>query len=86
MKSVSYNTCSVCAQNITFDIDDDGKLHNVKFTGGCAGNLAAISKLVEGMDAKAIANKLRGNDCRGKGTSCADQFAKAIDGVLNNKV
>ena len=46
------------------------------------GNLQAVSKLAEGKEAKEIADILRGNDCRGKGTSCADQLAKAIDKVL----
>ena len=63
---------------------ENGKLHNVKFTGGCMGNLQAIAKLVEGKDAREVANILRGNDCRGKGTSCADQLAKAIDSAIEN--
>ena len=46
------------------------------------GNLQAISKLVEGKKAEKVADILRGNDCRGKGTSCADQLAKAIDKAL----
>ena len=52
------------------------------------GNLQAISKLVEGKSAEEIADILRGNDCRGKGTSCADQLAKAIDEalIINKKV
>ena len=66
---------------IDFDIED-GKLHNVQFIGGCNGNLKAIGKLVEGKDAKEVAEILRGNDCNMKGTSCADQFAKAIDEYL----
>jgi uncharacterized protein (TIGR03905 family) len=81
MKSFSYTPQGVCTQNITFDIID-GKIHNLKFVGGCAGNLLAISKLVDGKDAKVVADILRGNDCRGKGTSCADQLAKAIDLAL----
>ena len=67
---------------IDFDIED-GKLYNVKFTGGCNGNLKAIGKLVEGKDAKEVAEILRGNDCNMKGTSCADQLARAIDEKLN---
>lgn len=73
----TYKTSGVCSRQINFDIVD-GKLHNVSFVGGCPGNLAAIGKLVEGQDAKAIADLLKGNDCRGRGTSCADQLAKAI--------
>ena len=78
MEHVSFSPRGVCAMKIDFDIDD-GKLHNVRFTGGCNGNLKAIGRLVEGKDAKEVANILRGNDCNMKGTSCADQFARAID-------
>ena len=46
-----YAPQGVCSRKINFDIID-GKLHNVRFTGGCPGNLIAISKLVEGKDAK----------------------------------
>ena len=73
----SYATKGVCSRKITFDIVD-GKLHNVQFEGGCPGNLLAISKLVEGKDALEIAELLAGNDCRGHGTSCADQLSQAI--------
>lgn len=77
MQHFSYTPIGVCSQNISFDIKD-GKIFNLKFIGGCMGNLCAISKLVEGKDAKEIASILKGNDCRGKGTSCADQLAQAI--------
>ena len=33
-------------------------------------------------DAKEIADILRGNQCGMRGTSCADQFAKAIDQLV----
>jgi len=78
MEHVSFSPRGVCAMKIDFDIED-GKLHNVRFIGGCNGNLKAIGKLVEGKDAKEVADILRGNDCNMKGTSCADQLAKAID-------
>lgn len=73
----TYTTKGVCSRKITFDIVD-GKLHNVQFEGGCPGNLPAIGKLVEGKDALEIAEVLAGNDCRGRGTSCADQLSQAI--------
>lgn len=73
----SYATKGVCSRKITFDIVD-GKLHNVQFEGGCPGNLLAIGKLVEGKDALEIAELLAGNDCRGRGTSCADQLSQSI--------
>ena len=48
------------------------------FTGGCDGNLKALSKILDGAKAEDIIEKLSGNDCMGKGTSCADQLAKAV--------
>ena len=78
MEHVTFKPSGVCSVQIDFDVED-GKLHNVAFTGGCNGNLKAIGRLVEGKDAAEIADILRGNDCKGRGTSCADQFAKAID-------
>ena len=79
MEHITFKTSGVCAMKIDFDLDDSNQLHNVIFTGGCNGNLKAIGKLVEGKDAKEIADILRGNTCGMKGTSCAAQFAKAID-------
>ena len=76
-----YAPQGVCSRKINFDIVD-GKLHHVHFTGGCPGNLIAISKLVEGKDAKEVASLLEGNQCGMRGTSCADQLAKAIKSFL----
>ena len=76
-----YAPQGVCSRKINFDIID-GKLHNVRFTGGCPGNLIAISKLVEGKDAKEVASLLESNQCGMRGTSCADQLAKAIKSFL----
>ena len=81
MKKVEFLTQGVCARKITFELNE-GKIYNLSFEGGCAGNLQAISKLVDGKDAKEVANLLRHNDCRGKGTSCADQLAIAIEEAL----
>lgn len=80
-----YRPHGVCSVDIKFSIDDNGKLHNVSFTGGCNGNLKAISKLVEGKDASEVSEILKGNDCSGRGTSCADQFSKAIESALASK-
>ncbi len=73
-----YNTHGTCAVKIYFDVDDNNLIHNVKFIGGCNGNLKAISKLVEGMDRDKVISILEGNTCGYKNTSCADQFAKAL--------
>ena len=84
MTNYTYTPHGVCSRLITFDIEN-GKLHNVRVMGGCPGNLTAIGKLVEGADAAKIAEILRGNDCAGKGTSCADQLSVAITQALENE-
>jgi len=77
----SYTTTGTCSQVITFDKDENGIITNVKFFGGCPGNLAAVSKLVNGMSADKIYELLNGNLCGDKPTSCADQLAKAVKSV-----
>lgn len=73
-----YKTKGTCSRKIAFDIEGDETVHNIVFTGGCAGNLAAIPKILEGWKGDDIVDRLLGNDCDGKGTSCADQLAKAV--------
>ena len=81
MAHQTYPTRGTCARLIDFDIED-GKLHNIQFQGGCNGNLKAIGILLEGTDAKEAADKLRGNTCGSRPTSCGDQLARAIDQAL----
>jgi len=81
MGSYNYTPSGVCSRKIFFDIED-GKLKNISFIGGCDGNLKAISKLLEGQDARRAVDILKGNDCGGRGTSCADQLAKAVEQAL----
>lgn len=74
----NYETKGTCSKKITFDLDENGILHNVCFMGGCNGNLKAIGKLVEGKPADEVVRILEGNTCGPRATSCADQLAKAI--------
>ena len=76
-----YKTRGTCSTKIDFDLED-GKVKNVSFTNGCNGNLKAISKLVEGMEAEKVIELLNGNTCGMKSTSCADQLAKALSAAL----
>ena len=85
MESYSFTPQRVCSKRIDFALDAENRLHDVKFTGGCPGNLPAIGKLVEGKDAAEIANILRGNPCGARGTSCADQLSIAIDEALKSR-
>ena len=81
MAHYDSSTRGTCARSIRFDIED-GKLHDIAFEGGCNGNLKAISLLLEGADARETAEKLRGNTCGRRPTSCADQLAIAIGQAL----
>ena len=78
----TYYPEGVCSVRIDFEIEGD-VIKNVVFTGGCNGNLKAISKLVDGMTVDKIEKTLRGNTCGFKPTSCADQFARAVRCAYN---
>lgn len=81
----SYKTKGVCSQLINFDINGD-VISNISFVGGCNGNLKAVSKLCDGKTAQEISSILLGNECGMRGTSCADQLAKAVmEAYENNK-
>ncbi len=79
MKSYSYTPHGVCSVRITFDVDTDNTVHNVRFTRGCNGNTQGISRLVEGMKIDDVICRLKNTDCNGKGTSCPDQLAQALE-------
>jgi uncharacterized protein (TIGR03905 family) len=70
----------VCAKQIDFDVED-GVVTGVHFTGGCPGNLEAVSRLVAGMPVKQVIETLSGIKCGNKPTSCPDQFARILKSV-----
>ena len=76
----TYSTKGTCSRQILFDVDADNKLHNVRFIGGCGGNLQGIARLVEGKNIDDIQDLLAGIRCR-NGTSCPDQLARALEQV-----
>ena len=80
----TYETQSVCSKAIEFELDGN-IVKNIKFYGGCNGNLKAISKLLEGQTVEYIEEKLKGNLCGFKGTSCADQLAIAVRQAYDNE-
>ena len=82
MKGYVFSPRGVCSQKIYFKIDDEKRIHELKFEGGCNGNLKAIGRLVEGKEASEIAGILEGNQCGMRGTSCADQLSIALKNAL----
>ena len=73
-----FETEGTCARKIEFTLEGN-VVKNVRFLeGGCPGNLQALPRLVEGMTVEEIEEKLGGINCAGRGTSCADQLARAV--------
>ena len=70
-------TENTCSQRIGLDLDGN-VVHNVRFTGGCNGNLKAIPLLIEGWTVEQIAEKLLGVLCGRRPTFCADQLSRAV--------
>lgn len=81
MGKFEFTTKGVCSQKITFTIEN-GIVKSVDFLAGCNGNLQGISRLVEGMPVTEVIKRLKGIDCKGKGTSCPDQLAVALSKFL----
>jgi uncharacterized protein (TIGR03905 family) len=81
IKKSVYTTHGTCSRSIYLEIEN-GIIHNVRFNGGCNGNTQGVSKLVEGMRAETVVGLLKGIDCGGRGTSCPDQLATAIEKVM----
>ena len=78
-----FKTQGTCSQMIYFDLEDN-KVKNVKFVGGCNGNLKGIAALVEGMDMDAAIARIEGITCGRKMTSCPEQLAQALKAVKEN--
>lgn len=79
----SYNTHGTCSRQILFDVENN-TVKNVKFIGGCSGNLQGVSKLVEGKNVNEVISLLSGIKCRNN-TSCPDQLAKALTKYLEQQ-
>ena len=76
-KTLTYPTQGTCSQAIIVTTDE-GRIDEVSFIGGCHGNTQGVAALVRGMQIEEAIARLEGIDCRGRGTSCPDQLAKAL--------
>lgn len=81
MAEFSYTPHGVCSAKIDFEIEN-GFVKNIRFTRGCNGNTQGIAKLAEGMRAEEVIKRLKGTDCGGRGTSCPDQLACALEDAI----
>jgi len=77
-----YLTKGTCSRSISFDIDNRGVVSGISFVGGCNGNLQGICALAQGKKATELIATLKGINCNGKGTSCPDQLARALEQAI----
>ncbi len=79
--TTSYKTKGTCSQQIDITVED-GIIVDVKFYGGCNGNLKGISALCKGKKPEEIIPAIKGITCGMKSTSCPDQLARALEAFL----
>ena len=85
----NFTPKGVCSRQIDIETEG-GKIIDVKFTGGCNGNLkamATIGSLIDGLrknsnESEEAISKLENIHCGMKNTSCPDQLAKALKQTL----
>lgn len=78
MAHISYATKGTCSRQIDIDVNEQGTIEKVKFTGGCSGNTQGVAALVEGMSLDEAIRRLDGIKCGPRPTSCPDQLAQAL--------
>lgn len=76
MKRVEFRTSGTCARSIVIELEAD-TVRNVRFVGGCTGNVTGIAALVKDRKVSEVVDALKGIQCR-NGTSCPDQLSKAL--------
>ena len=80
----TYQTSGTCSQEMIIQVEGY-IIKKVTIIGGCKGNTAGISKLVEGMKIDEVIKKLKGTPCGTRGTSCPDQLAKALEEIKDKQ-
>lgn len=77
----TYPNTGTCSKSVAFELDDDGVVTSCRFQCGCLGNTAGVARLAIGRKASDLVSALKGIQCR-NGTSCPDQFARALEAEL----
>ena len=73
----NYTPQGVCSSKFIIEVEGD-IIKTVQIIDGCPGNTLGVCKLVQGRKIDEVISLLEGIDCRGRGTSCPDQLAKAL--------
>lgn len=82
MKKLNFNPSGVCCREMTLELDENNKILDITFVGGCPGNMLGLRQVLIGQDALEIADKLKDIRCRDKATSCPAELAKGIQEFL----
>ncbi len=82
-KKIQYRPHGTCSRMIEVELDEEGRIINAKFSGGCSGNTQGISALVKGMDAHEAIERLSGIKCGFRDTSCPDQLSVALKKLIS---
>ena len=78
IRSTSFATCGVtCSTQINLETEGD-TIRRVEIVKGCDGNTKGVARLCEGRKVQDVIAMLEGINCKGRGTSCPDQLAKAL--------
>ena len=78
MRTIEFEPKGICARKITVVLDDQDRVQDLSFVGGCDGNHKGLAALVKGMTASEVIDRLSGIKCGVKQTSCPDQVAVAL--------
>ena len=77
-----YVNKGVCSRKTVVELDEGGIIKDISIIGGCSGNTQGLMSLLKGMNARDAIEKMRGINCGGRGTSCPDQVAKALEEAI----
>jgi uncharacterized protein TIGR03905 len=75
---MEFKPSGVCSRKIDIEVNDEGIVESVQFSGGCSGNTQGVALLCKGMKKEEVIARLEGVRCGMKATSCPDQLAKAL--------
>ena len=78
MRTIEFEPKGICARHITIVLDDQDRVQDLSFVGGCDGNHKGLTALVRGMKAQEAIDRLSGIKCGFKQSSCPDQVAVAL--------
>lgn len=78
IRCTSFATCGLtCSRQINLETEGD-TIRRVEIVKGCDGNTKGVARLCEGRKIQDVIGMLEGIDCKGRGTSCPDQLARAL--------